>query len=56
MTHTKFPPELVEAVKARLKQTPFKEIIETTASCTITSHCGPNTLGILYINDGGKVE
>ncbi len=56
VTHTKFPPELVEAVKARLKQTPFKEIIETTASCTITSHCGPNTLGILYINDGGKVE
>lgn len=55
VTHTRYAPELVEAVKKRLEKTPFKEIIETTASCTITSHCGPNTLGILYINDGGKV-
>lgn len=26
----------------------FKEIHVTTASCTITSHCGPNTLGISF--------
>lgn len=52
VTHTKCSDELIEAVKKRLQQTPFKEIIDTTASCTITSHCGPNTLGILYINDG----
>ena len=30
----------------------FKEIYETTAGATITSHCGEHTLGILYINDG----
>ena len=27
----------------------FTEIIETTAGCTVSSHCGPNTLGILFI-------
>ena len=26
----------------------FKEIFITTASCTISSHCGPNTLGIAF--------
>ena len=28
---------------------PFGEIIETQASCTISSHCGPNTLGVLFL-------
>lgn len=27
----------------------FKEILVTRAGCTISSHCGPNTLGILFI-------
>lgn len=27
----------------------FKSIENTSAGCTITGHCGPNTLGILYI-------
>lgn len=27
----------------------FKEIYITRASCTISSHCGPNTLGILFM-------
>ena len=27
----------------------FEEILETTAGCTITSHCGPGTLGILFV-------
>lgn len=26
----------------------FKEIIKTKAGCTVCSHCGPNTLGILF--------
>ncbi|MPN30822.1 hypothetical protein SDC9_178293 [bioreactor metagenome] len=26
----------------------FEEIIETPAGCTVSSHCGPHTLGILY--------
>lgn len=28
---------------------PVKDIIETQAGCVISSHCGPNTIGILYI-------
>ncbi|MDR1263150.1 MAG: DegV family protein [Oscillospiraceae bacterium] len=27
----------------------FSEILETTAGCVITSHCGPNTIGVLYL-------
>ena len=53
ITHTKIDPEIVESVKKYLQEnTSFKEIIETTAGSTITSHCGPNTIGILYYNDG----
>ena len=41
------------AVEAALKQTRdsgmFDEVLETRAGCTVYSHCGPNTLGILYI-------
>lgn len=28
---------------------PFREIHVTRASCTISSHCGPNTLGVLFL-------
>lgn len=28
---------------------PFAEILETTAGCTVSGHCGPNTLGILFL-------
>lgn len=27
----------------------FKEIIETVAGSIITSHCGKNTIGVLFI-------
>jgi DegV family protein with EDD domain len=30
---------------------PVKEIHHTTAGCTVSSHCGPKTLGILFIVD-----
>ena len=29
----------------------FDEIFITTASCTISSHCGPGTLGILFMTE-----
>ena len=51
ITHTRCDPECVKAVReAILKYMPdFAEIIETTAGSTVTTHCGPNTLGILYV-------
>lgn len=30
---------------------PVQEIHHTTAGCTVSSHCGPKTLGILFINE-----
>jgi len=32
----------------------FKQIIFTQAGSVINSHCGKNTLGVLYINDGDE--
>lgn len=43
-------PSLTERVAKKIKGfQPFKEIFETDASCTISSHCGPNTLGVLFL-------
>ncbi len=36
---------VVAAVKAEY---PFKELYVTRAGCVISSHCGPNTLGVLF--------
>ncbi len=50
VTHTPCDSGTVEAVKRAITQyAPFKQIIETQAGSTIACHCGPNTLGILFI-------
>ena len=50
ITHTKCDKEIVDAVRDKIKEFfDFDEVLETTAGCTITSHCGPYTLGILFI-------
>lgn len=36
------------AKKTVLEMVDFKKVHVTTASCTISSHCGPNTLGIAF--------
>ena len=43
--------EMVDAAYEAVKEAGFETIYKTTAGCTVSSHCGPNTLGILYIND-----
>lgn len=49
ITHSHAPAEVVEEVKALVKElAPFEEVIDTIAGCTITSHCGPDCLGILF--------
>lgn len=50
VTYTTASPEMIEIAKKALKERGFKNIYETRAGATITSHCGENTLGILYIN------
>ena len=54
VTHSMATPDMVEAAKKQLQERGFKRIIKTTAGATITSHCGPKCLGILYLNDGGR--
>lgn len=54
VTHTKMDGAITERVIEAVRSWGiFDEIIETTAGCTITTHCGANTIGILFINDGG---
>ena len=49
ITHSGSPQDYINLVKKTVKDTiPFKEIHITKASCTISCHCGPNTLGILF--------
>ena len=56
ITHTKMEPEIVDEVKKYLTENAkFEEIYETVAGSTITSHCGPHTIGILFMNDGDKI-
>ena len=51
ITHTRCSVECVEQVRQEIvKFAPqFEQIIETTAGATVTTHCGPNTLGILFV-------
>ena len=52
ITYSTAPEEVVEAVRERLEKEGFKEILATRAGATISCHCGPHCLGILYMNDG----
>lgn len=49
ITYTSCPPEVVAELRAYLETLGFGEVLETVAGSTITSHCGPNTLGVLFI-------
>jgi DegV family protein with EDD domain len=49
ITHTRLKPGVFEAVKEAVAATgPWEEILETYAGCTISNHCGPGCLGVLY--------
>ena len=50
VTHAGCDPEVYEAcIEAVKSLAPFKEIHLTRAGCTVSSHCGRNTLGVLFI-------
>ena len=51
ITHSGCPAEQVEAVRAYLSGLGrFEEIHETRAGGVVSSHCGPGTLGVLFID------
>ncbi|MGI5936288.1 MAG: DegV family protein [Oscillospiraceae bacterium] len=51
ITDTGVSDEIYMEVEAAVRACqPFGEIIHTRAGCVISNHCGPNTLGILFMN------
>lgn len=51
ITHTVQDEELIQKIKERLEsKNYFEEILVTSAGGTISCHCGPGTLGIIYID------
>ena len=56
ITYTTATEEMIEPAKKALTNAGFETIIETQAGGTITSHCGEHVLGILYLNDGDKIQ
>ena len=50
VTHTMLDGAVAESVAEEVRRLiPCKELHITRAGCTIASHCGPNTLGVLFI-------
>ena len=52
LTHTGVAAQAVEAVREMvLQEVPFAEVYEVRAGCSITSHCGENTFGIIMYHE-----
>ena len=50
VTHAGCDPEINNAIIEQVKSAaPFKNVHFTRAGCTVSAHCGRNTLGVLFI-------
>ena len=50
ITHAAASKEAVSAAENAVRESGrFEAIVETQAGSTISSHCGPNTLGVLFV-------
>ena len=50
LTYTTVTDECLGAVKAAIAEHgSFETVYETTAGCTVSCHCGPATLGVLFV-------
>ena len=50
LTYTPVADSCLEVVKEAIAEHGhFEEVLETTAGCTVSCHCGPDTLGVLFI-------
>ena len=54
ITYTTATEGMIERAEKALNEAGFKNIYKTRAGGTIASHCGGNTIGILYFNDGNR--
>ena len=49
LTHTQVDDQIIAAVQEAIAQfAPFATVYEAEAGCTVSCHCGPNTLGIIF--------
>lgn len=50
LTHSGMPRQEIDDLCKLIKKTaPFKEVLVARAGCTISSHCGPGCMGILFM-------
>ena len=49
VVHTRCDPAIPADVEQVVREYGFREIIHTVAGSTISCHCGPNTLGLLFL-------
>lgn len=55
VTHTPVSDEILQTVHAAVRRCKdFDNVVETTAGCTISCHCGEGCLGILYVHEKPK--
>ena len=44
---------ILDRVIQKIKECqPFREILVLDTGCSVSVHCGPNTLGLIYMTDG----
>lgn len=55
VTYTSATEKMVSESVEALKDAGWTTVYTSFANCTVASHCGPKTLGILYFNDGDKI-
>lgn len=52
ITHTECPQEVLDLAIQTVKECfHFDEVLVTMAGCTVTTHCGKNTLGVLFFRN-----
>ena len=57
ITHASASDDAVKAAAEAIREAGgFSEVLVTQAGCTISSHCGPNTLGVLFIRNKQEEE
>lgn len=50
VTHSGLSEQLLEQAVDQVRKTqPFREVLLTRAGCTVSSHCGPGTIGVLFV-------
>lgn len=47
--NTRCDPAIPQAVCRQVQESGFREVLTAVAGCTISCHCGPNTLGVIFV-------